>query len=90
MSKEKIVATTVFPANFIAMLQNASSNGFTELDRITDMMARQGVVRARTDDSRLAEWEALRPVEVMAEAEPPLVLGRGFFLPALGDAPIDK
>lgn len=84
MTKEKIFASTVFPANYIAMLRNASGKGFDELDRVTDLMARQGIIRARSDDSRLKEWEALRPAESTA-GEPPLVLGRGFFLPIAGD-----
>lgn len=36
-----------------------AARGLTEIDRVTDDAVRQGLVRPRTDCSRLSEWQRM-------------------------------
>ena len=52
----------LYPLNESRALIHAAARGNTEeIDAITDRLAEQGVCRRRSDDSRMAEWIALRP-----------------------------
>lgn len=51
----------IYPQEFVQPLRRAGEYGdTTTIDALTDELARRGLCRPRSDDSRHAEWTAQR------------------------------
>ena len=59
--QQKPEVARIYPLEFIEPLRRAGEYGDTAtIDKLTDEMARRGLVRQRADDSRAQEWDKLR------------------------------